>query len=295
MTVLHAERALVPTVRRVTFDLSKTPLHWAKQDDPMLTHFVNVLHLLLPAGERWFLRVFKQALPRISDERLRAQVKGFMGQEGTHASAHVEALDHMRAHGLDPSPFVQRIEFIFEKLLSEDTAPRTFQGVWLEARLAAVAAIEHYTSVLGQWFLDADIWDRIGADPVMLDIIRWHAAEEIEHRAVAFDAYEHVCGNRALRNAVMGFVAPEFGRIWLRGARFLMENDPTLSQKERRAVDPWREWGRLGSQGLIPRRKEVFVGYVARYLRKDFHPLNEGSTARAHAYLATSKVVRRAP
>jgi predicted metal-dependent hydrolase len=31
--------------------------------EPAATHFINVLHLLLPAGEDWFVRVFQQSRP----------------------------------------------------------------------------------------------------------------------------------------------------------------------------------------------------------------------------------------
>jgi uncharacterized protein len=33
--------------------------------------------------------------------------------------------------------------------------------------------------------------DAIGTDPVMLDMLRWHGAEEVEHKAVAFDTMKH--------------------------------------------------------------------------------------------------------
>lgn len=48
------------TPRRVSFDWHRTPLHWIP-DEPTATHVINVLHLLLPAGERWFVKVFKEA------------------------------------------------------------------------------------------------------------------------------------------------------------------------------------------------------------------------------------------
>jgi uncharacterized protein len=68
--------------RRVRFDWKATPLHWIP-DDPGTTHFINVLHLLLPAGEKWFVDVYREALPLVTDERLREEVKGFMGQEAS--------------------------------------------------------------------------------------------------------------------------------------------------------------------------------------------------------------------
>ena len=37
--------------RKVRFDWSDTPLHWVP-DDPFATHMMNVLHLVLPEGER---------------------------------------------------------------------------------------------------------------------------------------------------------------------------------------------------------------------------------------------------
>ncbi len=39
-------------------------------NEPFATHFCNVLHLLLPAGEEFFVEVFKQALPLIKDDQL---------------------------------------------------------------------------------------------------------------------------------------------------------------------------------------------------------------------------------
>lgn len=40
--------------RKVSFSWEDTPLHWVP-GDPFAAHTINVLHLLLPAGERWFV------------------------------------------------------------------------------------------------------------------------------------------------------------------------------------------------------------------------------------------------
>lgn len=46
---------------------------------------VNAFNVLLPAGERWFIQVVKDAQPSITDARLREEIKGFIGQEMVHA------------------------------------------------------------------------------------------------------------------------------------------------------------------------------------------------------------------
>ncbi len=73
--------------RRVRFGYDGTADHWVP-GDPHTTHVINVLHLLLPAGERWFGQVYRKALPLIDDPDLARDVKAFIGQEATHARKH---------------------------------------------------------------------------------------------------------------------------------------------------------------------------------------------------------------
>ena len=101
------------TPRDVAFDWTSLPTHWVP-GEPFVTHTINVLHLLLLAGERWFVDVFNQALPYIKDDKLREEVLGFIGQEAIHARSHQGVLDHCvhtpaRAPH-DPSQF-ERFEF----------------------------------------------------------------------------------------------------------------------------------------------------------------------------------------
>ncbi len=65
----------------------------------------------------------------------------------------------------------------------------------------------------------------------MLDLLRWHGAEEIEHRSLVFDVYQNVCGNYALRALTMLLTAQIFVHWWIAGVRFLMAQDPTISAK----------------------------------------------------------------
>lgn len=113
---VHADLVLEP--RDVKFDWSALPLHWIP-DEPVATHTINVLHLLLPEGERWFIKVFKDALPLITDDQLREEVLGFIGQESIHAEAHQEVLDHLLTQGIDPRPYVRQIAWLFQQVLGE--------------------------------------------------------------------------------------------------------------------------------------------------------------------------------
>jgi predicted metal-dependent hydrolase len=284
-----AERVTI-RARPVRFDWTATPLHWVP-GDPQTTHTINVLHLLLPAGERWFVRLYRRVLPDVTDERLRADVRGFVGQEATHAKAHSAVLDHLYAQGVDPAPFTRRIDWMFDRLLGDRPLglplPAFAARAWTRRRLAIVAAIEHVTAVLGWWVLGARGLDAARPDPTMLDLLRWHGAEEVEHRAVAHDLYQHLDGSYLRRVTAMAVVAPLIVWFFVRGTSFLMAADPT--GPGRPTVRGYRRAARAGS---LP-GPALLARAVPRYLRRDHHPLDEGSTAVALAYLARSPAAGR--
>ncbi|GAB3718043.1 metal-dependent hydrolase [Nocardiopsis nanhaiensis] len=283
---------LVLHARDVQFDWSELDLHWIP-NEPFATHVINVLHLLLPEGERWFVEVFKQAVPYITDDGLREQVLGFIGQEAVHAEAHAGVLDHMDAHGLDPRPYVEQIAWMFRVVLGDRdlSGPREF--AWLRTRLAVIAGIEHYTAVLGQWVLDAEKLDEVDTDPTMLDLLRWHGAEEVEHRAVAYDLYMHLDGGYPRRAVTMGVAALALASLWVRGVRFLIANDPYLRGRIN-GRSPKASWAlRDGKRGLIPHLGRL-ARAVPEYLHRKYHPAHHGSTSQAVAYLAVSPAARAA-
>ncbi|MFD9405550.1 metal-dependent hydrolase [Streptomyces sp. NPDC059989] len=281
--------------RRVAFDWKTTPLHWIP-DEPTATHVINVLHLLLPAGERWFVKVFKEGLPLVTDPELRKDVKGFMGQEATHSVQHSHVLDHLAEQRLPTEAYTKHVDFLFEKLLGETPpfgAPITAQE-WLRFRLALVAAIEQFTAVLGDWVLRAEELDEAGADEIMLDLLRWHGAEEVEHRSVAFDMYQH-CGGAGLpryarRVEGMVVVAPVLAWLWVWGASYLIRNDPELGGRLRYTL---RAHNRAVVKGLLPTWRELGMA-IPRYFRRSYHPSQEGSLRRAVEYLAASPAARAA-
>ncbi len=281
---------LVLMPRDVRFDWSGLPLTWIP-GEPATSHVINVLHLLLPEGERWFVSVFKRALPLIRDEALREDVIGFIGQETIHAEAHQGVLDHFRDHDLDAGPYQRQMEWLFRRILGERTglSPQRAREEITED-VAIVAAIEHITAFLGDWVLNAPALDRAGAHPVMLDLLRWHGAEEVEHRHVAFDLLVHLDPGyaRRIRGAAMAW--PLLVYLWARGARFLVRTDPDLDRTVRAT---WRGALDAARRGLLPRPGDT-LNSARLYLRRDYHPSQQFSTRQAVAYLGASPAARAA-
>jgi predicted metal-dependent hydrolase len=254
-------------------------------NEPLVTHTCNVLHLLLPAGERWFIDVFAQAIPLIQDDKLREQVMGFIGQEAIHARSHQSVLDHWKARGIDTDPYVQQVDWMFRKALGDRDLSGKHREEWLIERLAIIAAIEHITAMLGNWALNSPALDAAGADPTMLDLLRWHGAEEVEHRAVAFDLFSHLDGRYLRRVRGMMVTWPVMLWLWARGVVFLMRTDPELNGRRKKAR--WRYYFRASRRHLLPPANELVRG-VLKYSWPGYHPWKEFSTSQAVAYLATS-------
>ena len=61
-----------------------------------------------------------------------------------------------------------------------------------------------------------EILQAAGADETMLDLLRWHGAEEVEHRAVAFDVFQHLDGRYHRRVLAYVFGGPALVWLWVR-------------------------------------------------------------------------------
>ncbi|HEX3796996.1 MAG TPA: metal-dependent hydrolase [Acidimicrobiales bacterium] len=282
-----ASRSETPIrARRPRFDLTETPLHWIP-GDPLASHMMNVLHVVLPPGERWFCDVYREALPFIDDDKLRADVKGFIGQEATHARAHDGGLEYLARYGINLEKTVAQGEWMRKNLGGEKpfgrTVPRPLRRTWLVMRLSAIAAIEHFTAVLGEWILNqSDTIEALGADPQMLDLMRWHGSEEVEHRSVAFDVYQLMSGNYLRRLVSMVFTVGALTGAFIIFGTQLLARDKTTKQRF-----TFRAFRRASRAGHLP--PYLFaLRAVPTYLRRDFHPSQEGSTDKALAYLASS-------
>jgi predicted metal-dependent hydrolase len=223
-----------------------------------VTSFFNNLSLFFPAGERFFVAAvnhYKHRPEIARDERLRAEIASFLGQEGFHSREHVRYNRMLDAQGYPVAPLEARVERIL-RLVQRVLAPRL--------RLSATCALEHFTATLAHCVLsDPAILD--GAHPVMAALWRWHSAEENEHKAVAFDVYQQIGGTWPERVAIMLVATVIFWTLVVEQQVRLMRADGVLfSTKE------WRSL--LGFLFVRPGALTTMARIYLDYFRPGFHP-----------------------
>ncbi|MBL1073868.1 metal-dependent hydrolase [Nocardia sp. 2] len=281
--------AVVLRPRDVRFDFSESPLHWIP-GEPVASHAISGLNLILPLGERGFVEMFRRALPYVTDAELREQMIGFMGQEAIHAESHNQATwEFLQRHGIDPEPIMTEAEYLFDRAVQRlDTLPERLRHRVVVQMLAAIAGVEHFTALGGDWILNQD-FEALRADPALTDLFRWHGAEEVEHRSVAWDVARYFAvGRPRLVTFYLGTsVGLPLGLIAV--AWWLVHQDPTM-----RNMNPLRVFlaiNRAMRRGVLPRWRLIGRGF-ASFVRPAYDPADTGDTAQAVAYLAKSPAAK---
>ena len=281
------EVALRP--RNVHFQWDTAPLHWIP-GDPYGSHAVTALNLFLPVAERWFAKLLADALEYVRDEHIRQEIIGFIGQEAVHAKTHDQVLvEYLLRHGIDPAPFHRQLEWVAGQY-DQRVATATSDGrrKALSSGTHALCAAEHFTGVLGHWALN-NSWDDMGVDPMLCDLYRWHGAEEVEHRHVSYNVAKYFGMDYFAQAASGVLVTFVFFAMLLRGTKFLVHADPALPN----LGYPRLLWKlqKSSERGAVP-TAGFLVRAALRLFKRDYNPVNEGNTAQAVAYLASSPAAR---
>jgi hypothetical protein len=233
--------------------LESVPQYWFA-DNPIVTHIENAFSILIPPGERFFIRSVRHFEDRATDPELADMIRAFVQQEGLHMRAHNEFNASFKSFGVD----VERESAYAESVFA-----------WIEARvpkkiqLGMTAFLEHLTAT-GAHMMFVEPLVAESMHPEAARFWRWHAVEELEHKAVAFDLFQHVGGGYALRVvsaiAAIALLARPFDRI----SRRMIRHDPRRLTREdhRQAVALQRKL--IGPQ----------IRMIARYFKPGFHPNN---------------------
>ncbi|MEL7207411.1 MAG: metal-dependent hydrolase [Actinomycetota bacterium] len=252
-----AGRATTIRPRRLDMDdaFDDLPRHFMG-GDLVMSHVIAVLSSMFPDGEDFFVRSVRQFNDeRLGDEELARRVRGFIGQEAIHGREH-RAFDARLAELGYPTRTIERT---IDRLLrfSERIRPP-------KANLAVTAALEHYTATLAELLMERqDARDQFG-HPQVRNLFLWHALEESEHKAVAFDVYQKVCGIHLVRTITMNLVSVLFVLQVVGWTTWSLAHD-------RATYSPrlFRSLARLRHSPFLTR--DAF-GRLRDYNRRDFHP-----------------------
>jgi hypothetical protein len=243
---------------------------WWFADSPLPTHLVNALHLIFPEGERFFVRAVRRHLEKIDDPLLHERARAFFGQEGRHGHEHDRFIAVLRAQGYEVDAFLS----LYRKIAFgwiEGAAPP-----WLH--LSVTAALEHFTATLAEGALGAN-W--LGpAHPLLRDLLMWHAAEEIEHKSVAFDVLLRTDDRYAVRMAGLALGSALLFSFWNMGFVMLVaqETKRGMSLKDLAGASRRMFTHTAGMRGEL-------LGALLDYLRPDFHPDQRDNAELARSYL----------
>lgn len=245
-------------VRDLRFNRKEKPRRWWLADDPVGTAWHNALSATFPRGEAFFIdsvRAFRDDAP----PALAEEIRKFIAQEVNHSREHIAFNRAAVEAGYDLSHIDAHVTEMLN--LAKGRPPIV--------NLAATMALEHFTAILAHLLLTApEVLE--GADPEVAAMWKWHAVEEIEHKAVAYDAFlnatRHWPRRRRwlLRTITMLSITRRFVAHRIDDTVNLLAQDGITGWKARARV--W--WYVFGAPGYL---RKVFPAW-ASYFLPGFHP-----------------------
>lgn len=256
----HQPSASFP-VRRMDFSFGASQKYWFA-GDPFMSHFMNNLSSLFPYGEKFFVDSVRAVREQITEPQLKKDIGAFIGQEAMHSKEHAAYNEYAAEHDID----LQRLELRIKLLLAWVTRIST-----QKQRLAATCALEHFTASMAEQLLQREDLTTQMNDPKLYQLWMWHAIEENEHKAVAYDVYQAIGGGYFTRVAMMAITTLTFFGVITWFQLHLLRKDGQLFN--------WRSWKKGLGMLLSPRDgflTKLLLPYLD-YYRPGFHPLDHDS------------------
>lgn len=249
---LHRPKAIGITVRRLKFNPHAIRRHYFA-NSPVMSHLLTALSSTFPIGEQFFVHSVRNVRDQVQDPQLQAQIAVFIGQEAMHSKAHREFNNAWRRDDYQLDRFQA---WLARKDHHVKSLPPKVQ-------LAITCAFEHFTALLGGYILrHPEVLSTLDDDAAKLWI--WHAIEEIEHRAVAFEVYQHVYNDHRLRRMIMRSVTAGFASLTFYSTSQLFLQDKKNSMP--------KIGGNLFGLYLLAKMLLQLLPEYLSYYRKDFHP-----------------------
>lgn len=259
-------------VRRMNFNFDHVPEYWAN-NSAGITHFMTALSALFPDGEKLFIDSVRAVRyhPAIKDnDALQKEISAFIGQEAMHTQEHVGFNASAQKYGHDVAKFERETGRLIQgarKWFARAVKPFGMTQEMVD--LTATTALEHFTATIASELLRNQHIQALMTDPTMSYMWYWHAVEENEHKAVAYDVYEGVFGKGlkayALRNIALVIA---MALIFTAQSSFvirLLKEDGKLNMKELGMI---YKYAYSPSKGIIAGMTKEMLAYF----KPSFHP-----------------------
>lgn len=256
---------LTITVRDLRFGRGSKPGRWWLNNDPVATAWYNSLSAVFPRGEAFFIDAVKAHREGVPPH-LAEEIRAFIAQEINHTREHVAFNRLAIEAGYDLTEIDRRLE---EFLGMTRGRPPIIN-------LAATMALEHFTAMLAHEFLKSPE-HFAGAQGDTAELWRWHAIEEIEHKAVAFDTWVHATRDWSrwkrwkLKSLMMLIITKNFLGHRIGDMVHLMAQD---------GITGWKvKWRILAFLFVTPGVLRRIVSAWLSYFLPGFHPWNHDDRA----------------
>jgi predicted metal-dependent hydrolase len=174
-------------VRRMRFEV---PAHFEPAymaGSAGMSYSMTGLGLYVAILEPFIVKSLRRVLDRIRDDALRENVDRFCRQEAQHYMQHDRFNALVLAQGYDGlAALVQGLRDDFEHFLAAKDD---------RFRVGFIEGFEANTTQGALFLIGSGVFDHPKTDPAFGALFQWHMLEEIEHRDVAFDVYQHLYGD----------------------------------------------------------------------------------------------------
>ncbi|XOV84856.1 MAG: metal-dependent hydrolase [bacterium] len=210
------------TVRKMDFEFSDDMDLVFIQHDPRLSFLFLGTWMLLPYLEPYLMRTIRKAMEQVDDAALLHDMQQFCAQEGQHYQQHAKANEKVR----DLMPVHLQLK-LDEKLTEIRDEYKSFsEQKDLDWNLAYAEGFEAYTAAGARAQMSERVFDYM-KDPIR-DLMLWHIMEEMEHRTVAFDVFEALCGKYWYRLRVGLWAQKHFTSLGAELTQLMIEAFPDL-------------------------------------------------------------------
>lgn len=266
-TIIPTPETISITPRRLELDFDGLEVNFI-HGNPVLSAFACALSSVFPLGERQFIKSVRYYQDQVTDPIMKQRVRAFIGQEAHHGNLHEKFNDKLLTLGWR-TDLIENQARVMNKL-SVYSSP--------ERQLAQTVALEHLTALFADYLMNNPWILGKPAHPDVKTMFIWHAIEETEHKAVAYDLYQSVVGDHKIRINEMKVTMPVFFAHMMEATFLLLLKNKNLEKR-----GGWRQaWQMMyGKEGAAQSLK----AQMQAYYKEDFHPWQDDNSGLASDWL----------